>query len=121
MKYKQLLLIICVLSLGSCHKGRTYWPKDVAPQQVEIVRFDNALLNVHEATVAQDIRVLYEEFPEFMPIWVEDILGIPAEDTAFLEQQLPLFLNDTLYGFKQTNAREQEVFADISDIQSPSC
>ena len=118
MKYKQLLLIICVLSLGSCHEGRTYWPKDVAPQQVEIVRFDNALLNVHEATVAQDIRVLYEEFPEFMPIWVEDILGIPAEDTAFLEQQLPLFLNDTLYGFKQTNAREQEVFADISDIQS---
>ena len=36
----------------------------------------------------------------FMPLWVEDILGIPAEDTAYLEQQLPLFLNDTIYGFK---------------------
>ena len=87
-------------------------------QTVDIVRFDNALLNVHEASVAQDIRVLYDEFPVFMPLWVEDILVIPSADTAYLEQALPEFLNDTLYGFKQTNAREQALFADVSDLQS---
>ena len=106
-----------MLALTGCQKGRTYFPKDLEAQELDIVRFDNALMNVHEATVAQDIRVLYDEYPVFMPLWVEDILGIPSADTAYLEQALPEFLNDTLYGFKATNAREQTVFADISDIQ----
>ena len=103
--------------LTACHKGRTYFPKDLEPQRIELVRFDNALLNLHEATIAQDIRVLYEEYPVFMPLWVEDILGIPSEDTLYLEQQLPAFLNDTLYGFKATNQREQELFADVQDLE----
>ena len=103
--------------LTACHKGRTYFPKDLESQRIELVRFDNALLNVHEATIAQDIRVLYEEYPVFMPLWVEDILGIPSEDTLYLEQQLPAFLNDTLYGFKATNQREQELFADVQDLE----
>ena len=107
----------CAVLLTACQKGRTYFPKDIEPQEIEIVRFDNALMNVHEASVAHDIRVLYEEYPEFMPLWVEDILGIPSADTAYLEQQLPQFLNDTMYGFQQTNRLEQEIFADISDIQ----
>ena len=114
---KKYIYIACLVLLCGCDKGRTYFPKEMEPQQIEIVRFDNALLNVHEATVEQDIRVLYETYPVFMPLWVEDILGIPSEDTAYLEQQLPAFLNDTLYGFKATNQREREVFADISDLQ----
>ena len=119
MMKKLLYIALCFLTLTACQKGRTYFPKtsEMEAQEVEIVRFDKALLNVHETTVAQDIRVLYDEYPEFMPLWVEDILGIPSADTAYLEQQLPLFLNDTLYGFKQTNEREREIFADITDLQ----
>ena len=117
---KYLIFIICACSLISCHQGRTYWPKDseMETQTVEIVRFDNSLLNVNSATVMQDIRVLYDEYPVFMPLWVEDILGISAEDTAYLAEALPQFLHDTLYGFEQTNAREKEMFADINDIQT---
>ena len=117
MGYKLWVIGLCSLLFCGCQKGRNYWPKDIEQQQVELVRFDNALMNVHEASAAEDIRVLYDEYPEFMPLWVEDILGIPAADTAFLEQQLPAFLNDTLYGFKQTNAKEQVLFADVSDIE----
>ncbi|MBQ3998791.1 MAG: hypothetical protein II644_05585 [Paludibacteraceae bacterium] len=116
---KRLIIsILCILALTGCHKGRTYFPKDIEPQQVEMVRFDQSIQNVHEASVAQDIRVLYDEYPEFMTLWVEDILGIPSADTAYLEQALPQFLNDTLYGFKQTNAVEREQFEDISELQS---
>ena len=115
---KRLLFIVfCGLAFTACQHGRSYFPKDIEPQEVEIVRFDKALLNVHEASVAEDIRVLYDEFPKFMPLFVEDILGIPSTDTAYLAQVLPQFLNDTLYGFKQTNAREQDLFADVSDMQ----
>jgi hypothetical protein len=113
-----ILLFICVLLLTACNSGRQYFPKELEPQQVEIVRFDNALMNVHEATVQEDIRVLYDTYPVFMPLWVEDILGIPSHDTAFLAQQLPLFLNDTVYGFRETNAKEQVVFADVTDLEN---
>jgi len=109
--------LFILIALSSCHRGRTYFPKDIEPQPIDIVRFDNALMNVHDSTVAQDIRVLYDEYPVFMPLWVEDILGIPSSDTVYLEQQLPLFLNDTTYGFKATNAHEQKIFADVSDIE----
>ena len=109
-----LWIILCACILSACQKGRSYFPKDIEPQEIEIVRFDNALMNVHEASVAHDIYVLYDEYPAFMPLWVEDILGIPSADTAFLAQQLPQFLNDTVYGFKQTNAREQQIFADFA-------
>ena len=118
MKGRRIIyLILCLLALTACHKSRSYWSKDLTPQEVEFVRFDNALMNVHEATVAQDIRVLYDTYPAFMPVWVEDILGIPTADTAYLEKALPEFLHDTLYGFKQTNAKEQEIFSDITDIE----
>lgn len=119
MIQKKYFIIACLMALTACQHGRSYFPKDLETQDVEIVRFDRALLNVNESTVGQDIRVLYDEYPVFMPLWVEDILGIPSWDTAILEQQLPKFLEDTLYGFKQTNALERELFADISDIQKP--
>lgn len=114
---KIIYMLLGVALLTACHNGRKYFPKDIESQTIDIVRFDKALLNVHEASVAHDIRVLYDEYPAFMPLWVEDILAIPAADTAYLEQQLPQFLNDTLYGFQQTNAREQEMFADVSGLE----
>ena len=115
--WRYYILVLCACALIGCQNGRTYFPKDLEPQEIEIVRFDKAVMNVHESTVAQDIQVLYDEYPVFMPLWVEDILGIPAADTVYLAQALPQFLNDKVYGFKQTNAREQELFADVSDIQ----
>ena len=116
-KGERLLVIGYCLLLCACHSGRTYFPKDLAPQEVDIVRFDRDVMNVQEATVQEDIRVLYDKYPVFMPLWVEDILGIPSADTAYLAQQLPKFLNDTVYGFKQTNEREREVFADVTDLE----
>ena len=65
---KKYLFIACLMALTACQKGRTYFPKNIEAQQVEIVRFDKALLNVHEASVAQDIKVLYDEYPTFMPL-----------------------------------------------------
>ena len=116
-----ILLFTCVLLLTACHKGRDYFPKDIETEQIELVRFDKALMNVQCDNVQgtkDDIHVLYDKYPVFMPLWVEDILGIPSADTAYLTEALPAFLNDTLYGFKETNKREQEVFADVSDIEA---
>ncbi|MCR5050338.1 MAG: hypothetical protein K6A36_04570 [Paludibacteraceae bacterium] len=110
---------VALLALAACHHGRSYWKEadQSEPQHIDIVRFDNDLLNVEQSTIDQDVRVLYDKYPAFMPLFVEDILGIPAEDTAYLAQALPQFLNDTLYGFRQTNSREQELFADVTSLE----
>jgi hypothetical protein len=115
---KKLTVIFLLLSLlVSCQTKRQYFPKDLEPQQIDLVRFDCALLNVDSVSALQDIRILYGQFPDFMPFFVEDILGLPVADTACLVRQLPAFLNDTLYGFAQTNRLEQTVFADTKDIE----
>lgn len=112
-----LSIAFSALLLTACRKDRQYFGQGMDPKHVEVIRFDEALLNVRSETAAEDIRLLYEQYPDFMPVWVEDILGIPAADTAYLREALPAFLNDTLYGFSETNRRAKELFADISDVQ----
>lgn len=110
-------ILLLVLLLTGCHQSREYFPRDLQPVELSIERFDQAILNVRRESVAEDIRVLYDEYADFMPVWVEDILGIPSEDTAYLCQQLPDFLEDTLYGFSETNARAKESFIYVGDIE----
>ena len=116
---KKRFAILCIaLVLVGCKQHRTFFPKDIEPQPVELIRFDRALMNVHTQTALDDIRVLYAEYPDFMPVFVEDILGVPPYDTLYLAEMLPQFLADTLYGFAETNQREQQLFADTRDIES---
>ena len=118
---KIVYIVLCTLVLWGCKNEdskRSYWSEKMEPQQVEIVRFDKALLKAQEGHLEDNVRALYENFPEFMPFWVESMLGIPSSDTTYLLEALPKYLNDTIYGFKRTNQLEQELFADISDIQT---
>lgn len=120
MVKKIVYIVLCLSVLTGCQHKRRYFPKNLEPQPIEIVRFDKAIMNVqgdNGQCTKGNIEVLYDLYPEFMPLWVEDILGIPSADTAYLAQQLPLFLHDTLYGFQATNQREQEVFADVSNLE----
>lgn len=116
MKRIAFLLLLCLV-LAGCQRRRAYFPaaKEMTAQHVEVVRFDSALLA--DGQTAEGIRRLFANYPTFMPLFTEDILGIAASDTTYLQEALPQFLNDTLYGFRLTNAREQELFADIQDIQ----
>ena len=120
MKKAVLLAIGAIIMagmMGGCHKKRSYFPSRLPAEPVTIARFDNALMNVREESALEDIRLLYDEFPDFMPVFTENILGIPSYDTAYLAKQLPKFLNDTLYGFAATNKLEQETFADVSKLE----
>lgn len=84
---------------------------------MEIIRFDSALLSVRAEHAADDVRALYDAYPTFMPTYVEQVLGVNAEDTDYLAEALPLFIDDTLYGFRQTNNLVAETFADMHSVQ----
>ena len=113
--------ILCIAMLAwllcGCGNKYQYIPRDIEAVEVEIVRFDSAQLAVRTDSVKQDIEQLYADYEVFMPIFVEGILGLPTEDTAYLCEMYAQFLTDTVMGFAQTNALSQELFADITDLQ----
>lgn len=116
MMKKSILVILAVL-LCACHGGRDYFPRDIEAVEVDIVRFDSAQLAVRPDSVKQDIEHLYADYEVFMPMFVEGILRLPVEDTAYLCEMYSNFLTDTTMGFAQTNALAQSMFADISKLQ----
>lgn len=116
MMKKSILVILAVL-LCACHGGRDYFPRDIESVEVDIVRFDSAQLAVRPDSVKQDIVQLYADYEVFMPMFVEGILRLPVEDTAYLCEMYSNFLTDTTMGFAQTNALAQSMFADISKLQ----
>ena len=113
--------ILCIAMLAwllcGCGNKYQYIPRDIEAVEVEIVRFDSAQLAVRTDSVKQDIEQLYADYEGFMPMYVEGILRIPTEDTAYLCEMYAQFLTDTVMGFAQTNALSQELFADITDLQ----
>ena len=114
---KKSILVILAVLLCACHGGRDYFPRDIEEVEVDIVRFDSAQLAVRPDSVKQDIVQLYADYEVFMPMFVEGILRLPVEDTAYLCEMYSNFLTDTTMGFAQTNALAQSMFADISKLQ----
>jgi len=111
-----VLLVAVVLAVGCEHK-RQYYPRHVAEREMQIIRFDSALLGINSDQAAEDVRRLYADYPEFMPAYVEQALGVNARDTDYLADALPLFISDTVYGFSKTNKLVQQTFADMLSIK----
>jgi len=119
IKVNQIVVIAtaCMLIAAGCRPKRQYYPRIMPEQTVQIVRFDTALLAIRANQAAEDVRALYTDYPDFMPIYVEQALRVNAMDTDYLAEALPLFIHDTLYNFEQTNRLVSETFADMSGIQ----
>lgn len=115
--YYILSVIMLMGLLCGCGNKHQYIPKDIEAVEVEIVRFDNAQLAVRPDSVKQDIEQLYANYELFMPIFVEGILGLQTEDTAYLCDMYAQFLTDTVMGFAQTNTTAQELFANVDSLQ----
>lgn len=113
-----LSVLIFSLVLCGCGNRYQYIPKDIEPVTVDIVRFDSALLAIRADSTMQDVRRLYAEYEAFIPLYVEGVLRLPMEDTAYFSEQLANFLVDTTMGFAQTNALAKERFANVDSIQN---
>ena len=109
-------LVLLSLYCCCCQRKHASFPALESPP-LHFVRFDSALLSVRQDSVASDIRLLFSQYPEFMPVFVEDILGFSCYDSSALQSALVSFLNDTVYGFEYTNRYTQEAFSDVTDIE----
>ena len=115
---RRTILFILPILLCACQGGREYFPKNLEAAEVEVVRFDSALLSVRPDCAEVDIKQLYKDYEEFMPVYIERVLGLNAEDTAEFSRLYANFLTDTTMGFAQTNEEVRKLFADINNIQS---
>ncbi len=114
---RKYIYILLAMVLCGCGNTYQYIPKDIEPVAVEIVRFDSALLAVRTDSVKQDVVQLYADYEEFIPLYVEGVLRLPMEDTAYFSEQLANFLVDTTMGFAQTNALAKKKFANVDSLQ----
>ena len=114
---RAILLLFIGLLLIACQPSSRYYPRTMPERQVQIIRFDTALLAIRTDHAGEDVRRLYAAYPDFMPVFVEQALGVAATDTDYLADALPLFIHDTLYGFEQTNRLVIATFADMHRTQ----
>ena len=112
-----MYVILLVGLLCGCGNKYQYIPKDIEPVEVEIVRFDSALLAVRADSAMRDVVRLYADYEAFMPLYIEGVLRLPMIDTAYFSEQLASFLVDTTMGFAQTNALAKEKFANVDSLQ----
>lgn len=121
MRSGKLLLcfIIGILSLTTCskakHKRFADIDKHITPTNITIHRFDRDMVIADTTQMETAIRKLYANYPVFMPLFVDNILEVLPEDTAYIAELMTAFLSDSLY--QTVNAKEQDIYADITPIE----
>jgi len=110
------LLCVFVFFLTGC-KQRNRFAIDVDKHRVEvnINRFDKALISLDTSKMHDEIVRLYEEFPDFFPVFISNILFIDPSDTLRVVEYIREFLSDD--EFSGVNQAVLEQFADVSDIE----
>ncbi|MDR3651412.1 MAG: hypothetical protein P4L34_00415 [Paludibacter sp.] len=119
MKKKHVIIIyslglICLL--GSCSSGNRF-KIDTSKNRVEVKihRFDKDLLSIDTTNMAAGIDSLYARYPDFLPVYTNEILDTTSSDTATVKHLFHEFLTDTL--FSKVNQKEREIYSNVSDIE----
>ena len=117
MRYFKIYIIVLVaLGMMACQTKRDVFAgAEMTPQEVQIVRFDSAFVGVDTGRLQESVALLYRNYPNFMPYFVSELLGLENADS--LVSVLPAFLSDTTLGIQRMIQDEQTQFADISSIQ----
>lgn len=93
------ILFVLTLLFGSCAKQQRFTDIDqhTQPIHINIQRFDVDMATLDTSDLQNGIEQLYKKYPQFMPIFVEDVLESYPNDTAYIATLLYNFLSDSLY------------------------
>lgn len=112
-----VFLMSLVVFMGGCTKKNRFAIDDnVEHIGVEIQRFDKDLISIDTADVKQGVDRLYALYPEFFPLYIENILELDARDTTDVVSMIRQFVTDTSYF--SVNKRVLERFDNVKDIES---
>ena len=83
--------------------------------EVEIKRFDKDLILLDTTQMHSEIERLYQEYPDFFPVFIVNILDIEPEDTLLVTEFIKEFLSDE--EFAAVNQMVLKEFKNLSDIE----
>lgn len=110
--------VCCLLVAGfvSCGKNKRF-EVDTDSEKVEfkIKRFDQDLIKLDTANFEEGVKSLYDKYPEFMGVYISEILGQNPADTAETAKLLRGFLTDTV--FQSVNSKAFETFKDVTVLE----
>lgn len=112
-----LSFLLVLLTFVSCTKNNRF-EIDTTKNRVEVKihRFDTKLLSLDTADIKVGVTELYKQFPEFTPVFVENVLDTTATDTSAVGHLFQQFLTDKSY--KPVNKKANEIYTDVTDIET---
>lgn len=112
------ILVLIVFTLIGCKHDRIYFPDNLPLSDVNIIRFDTAVLGENS------VEELQAAYPDFTTIWLDyylfqtmEFMGEDVLETMDENKCLSLYKNDTILGFANILARMKETYADVRDIE----
>lgn len=109
--------LILFLSLSAC-KNNNRFRVDAGSEglKVKIYRFDSAFIAFDSSNPLASTQELYGQYPQFMGVFVSDVLREDPTDSVKVSQAIAQFLSDTI--FANVNKKVSETFKDVSAIES---
>lgn len=117
MRYWWYFLVVFVVLLVGCGRQRRYADIDnyATPVAVEIERFDVAVATADTSDMYRSVVQLYNDYPVFMPLFVDQILEVEPTDTVYVAELMRNFLCDSIY--RDVNDYTLETFSDLDSIE----
>ena len=111
-----MFLLGFILLFGSCSKSNRFKiDTDKNRVNVKIHRFDKDLLSIDTTNMKAGLKTLYARYPEFLPVFTDNILDTTTTDTAAIGKLFCKFLSDKT--FAPVNKKVLQTFGDVSDIE----
>ncbi|MFZ4581767.1 MAG: hypothetical protein ACOYM7_03865, partial [Paludibacter sp.] len=107
-----LLMLITI----SCTNNKRFGLKNSEPENtLQLIRFDSLILHADTSVLNSEIHLLYTEYPEFMPYFAEQIMGVNPNDTVAVVRLIKAFRSNK--AFEKVNADVQKTFQKIDTIK----
>lgn len=93
---KQIIFVLLVFSLFACNKDRLMIDVSHVEVNLEINRMEQVIFNSNFDNTLKALDTLNEFYPEFMDVYLSDVIRIGGVDTKDFEKNLNLFRSDTV-------------------------
>ncbi len=117
-KFKiSIIIFLFILLVSSCTNNKRFEITNSEPvKALQLVRFDSLLLNTDTLNLTAEVKRFYNDYPEFMPYFAEQIIGTNPNDTVEVTRLIKAFRANK--EFEKVNADVQKVFAKTDSLQS---
>jgi len=110
------IVFLLVVLVSSCSNNKRFEINNRETEALQLIRFDSLLLNADTSDLRTEVKRLYRDYPEFMPYFAEQIMGVNPADTAEVIQLIKAFRANK--EFEKVNSDVQKTFTKTDSIKS---